>query len=69
MIKIIYTVTDIWEVDTSIQNFTVGVDRVIISDIENPDIYTIIFSDNIVAIETREDCIKELETISIGTSD
>jgi hypothetical protein len=69
MIKLIYTTTDIWEVDTELQQFIIGLDRVIITNKSNPDINTIIFTDNIIAIETREDSIDELETISIGTSD
>lgn len=69
MIKLVYTVTDIWEVDTNLQWFTIGVDRIIITDKKNPDLNTVIFSNNVVAIETRDDTIKELETISIGTSD
>lgn len=68
MIKVIYTMTDIWEVDTDLQEFTVGVDRIIIENKSNND-YTIIFTDHIVAIETRTDRLKEVETISIGTSD
>lgn len=60
--------TDIWEVDTDLQEFTVGVDRIIIENKSNND-YTIIFTDHIVAIETRTDRLKEVETISIGTSD
>lgn len=69
MIKLVYTVTDIWEVDTNLQWFTLGVDRIIITDKKNPDLNTVIFSNNVVAIETRDDTIEELETISIGTSD
>lgn len=69
MIKLVYTVTDIWEVDTNLQWFTIGVDRIIITDKKNPDLNTVIFFNNVVAIETRDDTIEELETISIGTSD